>query len=72
MKILRGSKFTLITQVTRLETTHLNQAAGEKPQVLTRLLVSVFLPLRIITVKVIRYKALGSMVYTLYAIYLSQ
>lgn len=72
MKILRGSKFTLITQMTRLETTHLNQAVGEKPQVLTRLLVSVFLPLRIITVKVIRYKALGSMVYTLYAIYLSQ
>lgn len=72
MKILRGSKFTLITQVTRLETTHLNQATEEKPQVLTRLLVSVFLPLRIITVKVTRYKALGSMVYTLYAIYLSQ
>ena len=72
MEILRDSKFILITQMTRLETTHLNQAVGEKPQVLTRLLVSVFLPLRIITVKVIQCKALGSMVYTLYAIHLSQ
>lgn len=70
-KFLRDSKFILVIEMTQLETPYLNTGFQKEPQFLIRLLLSVSLPLRI-TAKVIQCQALGTMVYTLYIIYLFQ
>lgn len=65
-KILRDAKFILVKQKTRLEATHLNIGCKKKdPQSLISLLLLVFLPLRIITVKVMKWQALGNVAFLL-------